>query len=114
VPAKLRFLSIEPLLGELADINLDGIGWVIVGGESGPKARLMKPEWVKDLEIQTRHAGVPFFFKQWGESPISKYDPTAKRNGGTVTGGQLLNGRVYDQYPKEADRILSAEKKGVK
>lgn len=64
--AYLKFLSIEPLLGPIANLDLDGIDWVIVGGESGPGARPMKPEWVMDIHNQCKRAGVPFFFKQWG------------------------------------------------
>ena len=63
--AHVRFLSLEPLLGPLPDLDLDGIGWVIVGGESGPKARPMNEDWVMDLRDQCRRARVPFFFKQW-------------------------------------------------
>lgn len=70
-PAVVRFLSIEPLLEDLGTLDLRGISWVIVGGESGPKARPMLPAWVRSIRGQCRAAGVPFFFKQWGEwSPI--------------------------------------------
>ena len=65
-PAAVRFLSIEPLLGPLGDIDLEGISWVIVGGESGPRARPMEPEWVNDIRDRCVRADVPFFFKQWG------------------------------------------------
>ena len=65
-PARVRFLSIEPLLEDLGTLNLDGIHWVIVGGESGPGARLMEREWVIRIRDQCRKAEVPFFFKQWG------------------------------------------------
>jgi protein gp37 len=64
--AKTKFLSLEPLLGPLPRLNLNGIDWVIVGGESGPGARPMKAEWVSDLRDQCMSANVPFFFKQWG------------------------------------------------
>lgn len=64
--ARLKFLSLEPLLGPLRRLSLDGIDWVIVGGESGPGARPMDPHWVLDIREQCVHAGVPFFFKQWG------------------------------------------------
>jgi len=64
--ASIRFLSLEPLLGPLHNLNLTKIGWVIVGGESGAGARPMKPEWVMDIRDQCQTAGVPFFFKQWG------------------------------------------------
>jgi protein gp37 len=66
-PAAIRFLSIEPLLGDLGVIDLTGIGWVIVGGESGTNARPMHPDWASSLRVQCQAAGVPFFFKQWGE-----------------------------------------------
>ncbi len=65
-PVSVRFLSIEPLLGPVGNIDLDGISWVIVGGESGPKARRMKEEWVRDIRDRCSLFGVPFFFKQWG------------------------------------------------
>ncbi len=65
-PAAIRFLSIEPLLGPVADIDLNGISWVIVGGESGPQARPMRGEWVRDIRDLCAQTGVPFFFKQWG------------------------------------------------
>jgi protein gp37 len=83
---EIRFLSIEPLLEHLGDINLAGISWVIVGGESGPGARPMKKEWVLSIRDQCTEQGVPFFFKQWGG--VRK----AKR-------GRLLEGRTYDEYP---------------
>src|SRR6202521_5193666 len=65
-PAAIRFLSVEPLIEDLGKINIDGISWVIVGGESGPKARPIKQEWVMSVRDQCRAAQVPFFFKQWG------------------------------------------------
>ncbi len=86
VPAALRFLSCEPLLGPLSDLNLDGIGWVIAGGESGSNARPLHPAWVVDLRDQCTRAGVPFFFKQWGGRT-----PKA--------GGRELNGRTWDDMP---------------
>ncbi len=67
VPAAVRFLSCEPLLGDLGKVDLNGIHWVIAGGESGRKARPMHPDWVRSLRDQCKDAGVPFFFKQWGE-----------------------------------------------
>ena len=85
-PARVRFLSIEPLLEDLGEIDLSGITWVIVGGESGPGARPMKREWVVSIRKQCRAQGVPFFFKQWGG--VRK-----ARN------GRLLDGRTYDEYP---------------
>lgn len=67
VPAAVRFLSCEPLIGPLTGLNLDGIGWLIAGGESGPNARPMHPAWVRSLRDQCTASGVPFFLKQWGE-----------------------------------------------
>ncbi len=86
VRAKVRFLSLEPLIGPLESLPLDGIHWVIVGGESGPQARPMRKEWVKDILRQCRAAKVPFFFKQWGG--IRK----------DLTGRELY-GRTYSEMP---------------
>ncbi len=86
VPAAVRFLSCEPLIGPLDDLPLDGIHWVIVGGESGPRARPMKQEWVDAILGQCRHSGVPLFFKQWGGV---RKDLT----------GRKLHGRTYDEMP---------------
>ena len=90
-PAKVKFLSLEPLLGPLLGLELRGIDWVIAGGESGPKARPMDPSWVIDIRNQCASNGVPFFFKQWGG--INK-----KR------AGRLLEGRTWDEMPKVSDR----------
>jgi len=90
-PAKVRFLSIEPLLEDLGEIDLSGITWVIVGGESGPGARPMKREWVTSIRQQCLVQGVPFFFKQWGGVRKAKT-------------GRLLDGRTYDEYPERALR----------
>lgn len=84
--AHTRFLSLEPLLGPLAQLDLERIDWVIAGGESGPSARPMRPEWVLDLRDQCRRGGVPFFFKQWGGR-------NKKRT------GRLLEGRTWDDMP---------------
>jgi protein gp37 len=86
-PAKLRFLSIEPLLEDIGAINLSGISWVIVGGESGPGARPMEKEWVISIRDQCREQRVPFFFKQWGGVRKLKH-------------GRKLDGRTYDEYPR--------------
>ena len=85
-PAAIRFLSIEPLLEDLGEINLEGIHWVIVGGESGPHARPMREKWVLSIKDQCQAAKVPFFFKQWGG--------TRKK-----IAGRLLQGRAFDEYP---------------
>jgi protein gp37 len=90
--ATLRFLSIEPLLEDLGTLDLDGIHWVIVGGESGPHARPMDPAWVRSLRDQCRHAGVPFFFKQWGG---------VRKN---VT-GRRLDGRTHSDFPRLRTRL---------
>lgn len=86
VPAAVRFLSLEPLLGPLPSLDLQGIDWVIVGGESGPGARPLQAEWVKDIRDQCLKAKVPFFFKQWGGF-------NKKKN------GRELEGRVWCEYP---------------
>lgn len=86
-PAKVRFLSIEPLLEYLGPINLKGVSWVIVGGESGPGARLMDATWVRSIRSQCRAARVAFFFKQWGGVRKSET-------------GRLLDARTYDEFPK--------------
>lgn len=86
VPAAVRFLSCEPLFGPLPDLQLDGIDWVIVGGESGYSARPMDVDWVRDLRDRALAADVPFFFKQWGG-----HTPKA--------GGRELDGRTWDHFP---------------
>jgi protein gp37 len=84
--AKVRFLSLEPLLGPLDGLNLEGIHWVIVGGESGPKARPISEDWVVSIRDQCVACGLPFFFKQWGGT-------NKKRT------GRLLQGRTWDEQP---------------
>ncbi len=92
VPAAIRFLSIEPLLGPMPKLALQGIQWVIVGGESGPHARPMEPQWVSGIRNQCVAAGVPFFFKQWGgRTPKS--------------GGRILAGRTWDEMPNNSSRV---------
>jgi len=86
VPAAIRFLSCEPLIGPLDELPLTGINWVIVGGESGPGARPIDQRWVKSILRQCRHAKVPFFFKQWGG--VRK-----------DLAGRMLYGRTYDEMP---------------
>jgi protein gp37 len=85
-PAAVRFLSVEPLLEDLGEINLEGIHWVIVGGESGAGARPMQKEWVLSLRDQCEHAQIPFFFKQWGGVRKSK-------------AGREIDGKTYDGLP---------------
>jgi len=87
VQARVRFLSIEPMLGPLPSLNLDGIHWVIVGGESGPGARPMNPEWVRDIRNRCQAAEVPFFFKQWGGA-------------NKKAAGHQLDGREWRERPE--------------
>lgn len=91
VPAAVRFLSVEPLLGPIPRLPLTGIRWVIVGGESGPGARLMKPTWVRSIRDQCGTHHVPFFFKQWG-------GVWKKRH------GRELDGRTWDELPLSVAR----------
>ncbi|MGA3009982.1 MAG: phage Gp37/Gp68 family protein [Terracidiphilus sp.] len=84
--ARVKFLSVEPLLEDLGEIDLSGIHWVIVGGESGPGARALDASWVRRILRQCRRYDVPFFFKQWGGVNKGK-------------AGRLLDGRTYDEYP---------------
>lgn len=99
--AKVKFLSLEPLLGSLTGLDLTRIDWVIVGGESGPGARSTIPTWVVDIRDQCQRARVPFFFKQWGHvrNNPDPADPTAKQNGGTAKGGRLLEARTWNEMP---------------
>jgi protein gp37 len=90
--AVLKFLSLEPLLGPLRELDLGGIDWVIVGGESGPGARPMDPAWATDIRDQCRRRGVPFFFKQWGG--------TNKK-----LAGRLLEGETWNQMPLECVEV---------
>jgi protein gp37 len=96
VPATVRFLSCEPLIGPLDSLPLSGIHWVIVGGESGPDARPMQTEWVESILRQCRKADVAFFFKQWG----------GVRKGRT---GRTLHGRTFDEMPMQASPIDELE-----
>jgi protein gp37 len=85
--AHVKFLSLEPLLGPIPDLNLYGIDWVIVGGESGPMSRPMDQEWAIGIRQQCQSEGVPFFFKQWGGFNKKK-------------AGRLLEGRTWDEWPR--------------
>jgi protein gp37 len=93
VPAAVRFLSCEPLLGPLTGLDLTGIGWLIAGGESGRGARPMHPEWARALRDQCAAADVPFLFKQWGS-----HDAGGKRMSKHAAGREL-DGRLWDEYP---------------
>jgi protein gp37 len=87
VPAAVRFVSFEPLIGSVARASLKGIHWAIVGGESGPRARPMEPEWVEDIEALCRRYGTAFFFKQWGG--VNK-----------KAAGRVFRGRTFDEMPR--------------
>lgn len=87
VPAAVRFLSVEPLLGPISNLDLRNIDWVIVGGESGPHARPIEPNWVRTIRDDCLLASVPFFFKQWGGTRKS-------------TTGRMLDGRTWDELPR--------------
>jgi protein gp37 len=100
IPARLRFLSLEPLLAPMPSVPLDGISWVIVGGESGPQCRSMKADWVREIRDQCVSAGLTFFFKQWGGP---RKDVT----------GRVLDGRVWSGMPshgRKTRRELKASK----
>jgi protein gp37 len=97
VPAAIRFLSCEPLLESLGPLDLDGIGWVMGGGESGPRHRTMRIEWIRELRDQCIDAGVPFFFKQWGGR-------TPKQH------GRVLDGRTWDDLPARPSAALAGRR----
>ncbi|RWX43976.1 protein gp37 [Candidatus Electrothrix aarhusensis] len=94
VPSAIKFLSLEPLLGPITNIDLNDIHWVIVGGESGPNARPMRKSWVIDIQQQCVESHVPFFFKQWGGINKKK-------------AGRVLNGRTFDEMPILNSKQLS-------
>ncbi len=91
--ARVKFISCEPLIGPLPDLNLQSIDWVIVGGESGRRPRPMRPEWVNDLKEQCQRANIAFFFKQWGGTNKKK-------------AGRHLDGRTWEEMPKISDSKL--------
>ncbi len=93
IEADVKFLSIEPLLGSITELNLNNINWVIVGGESGPGARPMRKEWVEQIQISCEKQNVPFFFKQWGGVNKKK-------------SGRILNGKTWDGMPKTKEFTL--------
>ncbi|OLZ08667.1 DUF5131 family protein [Sulfobacillus thermosulfidooxidans] len=95
VPAAVRFLSLEPLLGPITPLPLAGIDWVIVGGESGPGARPMRPEWVIAIRDACNEAKVPFFFKQWGGVQRTR-------------AGRLVDGRTWDEFPVAAEPTVTS------
>lgn len=98
--AAVKFLSLEPLLGPLPELKLQGIDWVIVGGESGPRSRPMEAAWATDIRDQCAKSGVAFFFKQWGGKNKKK-------------AGRLLEGETYDAMPDTAGPVLRARPRGA-
>lgn len=100
IEASTRFISIEPLLEDLGQINFDKIHWVIVGGESGPKARPMKKEWASEIKIQCKKQNVAFFFKQWGTWGADGI----KRN--KKTNGRELEGKIWNEYPQSFNNFI--------
>jgi protein gp37 len=98
LPASVRFLSCEPLLEDLGDLNLDGIDWIIVGGESGTQARPMKEQWALNVKRQADNANIAFFFKQWGTWSREG----VKRN--KHVNGKLLEGKIVQNMPIEKRR----------
>lgn len=99
-PAAVRFLSIEPLLEDLGELNLSGIHWVIVGGESGAGSRPMERSWVLSIRDQCFVAGIPFFFKQWGGARKAR-------------AGRELEGRTYDEFPPKAETPVPSKSRRV-
>jgi protein gp37 len=96
IPARVRFLSLEPLLGPIPKMSLQGIHWVIVGGESGPGARPMKPEWVRDIRDHCVSDQIPFFFKQWGGVCKKRL-------------GRTLDGREWDEMPQKETLLMGQD-----
>jgi len=100
--AHVKFLSYEPLIGSLINLNLQGIDWVIAGGESGSKAGPITKEWVMEIKDKCDAASVPFFFKQWGKKQFNPnpHDPTiAKKYPAHAKGGSMIDGQVYRAMP---------------
>jgi protein gp37 len=107
--ASTKFLSVEPLIGPIKDLCLDNIDWVIVGGESGHKARPVKIDWIRRLKDICSESNVPFFFKQWGKEKFNenKFDPTiSKEHPLHAKGGCELEGITYHEMPQRTDRHL--------
>ena len=100
IPAKTRFLSLEPLIGAIPNIDLTNIDWVITGGESGPGARKIEEDWVRSIRDQCDDAGIPFFFKQWGGT-------NKKRS------GRMLDNRTWDYFPSEVSNRQSLRVHGA-
>ena len=109
IKAEIKFLSLEPLLGPLPNLNLKNIDWVIVGGESGFKARPVKEEWIIEIKNLCRRNKIPFFFKQWGkpEFNINQNDPTMNaKHEKHAKGGCMLRGKIYRELPVKKKIVL--------
>lgn len=107
--AKVKFLSVEPLINEVRSLYLENIDWVIVGGESGPKARLMKKEWVDIVRHQCERSQTPFFFKQWGKNSfnVNPEDPTMNtKHDFYAKGGCQLDGKIYRNMPSVSLKMV--------
>ena len=102
IESKIKFISMEPLLEDLGSINLNGVDWIIVGGESGPKARPMKPEWVLNIKNQCEKQDIKFFFKQWGGFGADGIKRSKKEN------GRILLGKTWDNQPVPSLQFQSA------
>lgn len=100
INATIRFLSVEPLLEDLGEVDFSEIHWVIVGGESGPNAREMKPEWAENIQLQCDEQDVAFFFKQWGGWGADGKKRSKKAN------GRILKGKTWDAMPKIEATVL--------
>jgi protein gp37 len=95
IKAAIRFVSFEPLIGSVGELNLSGIHWAIVGGESGRQARPIKKEWVEEIFNQCKEQDVAFFFKQWGTWGVDKIKRNKKEN------GRRFQGKEWNEYPKK-------------
>lgn len=108
-PAMTKFLSVEPLIDEVGELNLENINWVIAGGESGPKARPVKKEWVMNIYRQCRKQNAAFFFKQWGKPKFNpdQNDPTIHpEHPMHAKGGCRLNGKIYNEMPENLFELV--------
>jgi len=107
-PCSVKFLSIEPLIGEIKTLNLKKIDWVIVGGESGPKARKLKKVWIDFVQSKCKQSKTPFFFKQWGKKEFNNNpsDPTISvEHLNHAKGGCELDGEIYREFPREVELV---------
>ena len=104
VDAKFRWISFEPLIGDVGDVDLTGIHWAMVGGESGPGARQMQPEWARSVIEQSKRQGLAVHFKQWGMFKGANPDPTDPSI--AHKGGHCIDGAYWNEYPDGVERVL--------